>query len=436
MIGPNDMDGDDRAAGEKKTYNILSIDGGPAGLIQVRLLRMLEEAVPGFLAATDVFAGTSNGGWLGLFLASRMPESGPTHEEALAILDDAIAFSNATITTLNIGLLRMAWFATGIDPLTSMEPLAEVMHEALGDMTLGQLQRGAVAASFDMNAWQPHVFHWFPNRLGQASAEQRSSFTTPWAADVRSRLAGHRGGARIRVEPPRLDMNLRIAEVMLATGSLPLYISVYGNEWGRHFLDGAVIANNPSMIALSRVLEVFFGRRYLAGPARALLQTVDDPLIHPVAEGQLRRLRVLSLGTNDCIEEKQSLMQGRPGPMGWLSEIFGVAPDHPGWLPWGWIQWIYNRPLLLPDLLYTGQNEIVAEECRTMLGDRGHCRYAPPAPILETMSNALLGKPEELFRTLDETAKKLWESDLMTMPVAAALRMILVRFVKNQWVGP
>jgi hypothetical protein len=42
-------------------YRILSFDGGPNTLSYLGCLLALEEQVPGFLARTDLFAGTSDG---------------------------------------------------------------------------------------------------------------------------------------------------------------------------------------------------------------------------------------------------------------------------------------------------------------------------------------------------------------------------------------
>ncbi|HMY18935.1 MAG TPA: hypothetical protein PKA58_21560, partial [Polyangium sp.] len=58
----------------QETFTILSIDGGPAAPVQVRMLRKVEERYPGFLASTDMFAGTSDGAMVGMFLASRLPK--------------------------------------------------------------------------------------------------------------------------------------------------------------------------------------------------------------------------------------------------------------------------------------------------------------------------------------------------------------------------
>ncbi|HMY14958.1 MAG TPA: hypothetical protein PKA58_01455, partial [Polyangium sp.] len=135
----------------KQTYNILSLDGGPAGMLQVRMLRKLEDAVPGFLAATDVFVGTSFGSMIMLFLASRMPDD---REQAIklspAILDDAIQFSNQIMLAMQPTLASAAKFLLGIGPITTSQRLRAVLEGAIGDMRMRDLTRMAACASMSM----------------------------------------------------------------------------------------------------------------------------------------------------------------------------------------------------------------------------------------------------------------------------------------------
>ncbi|MEO5726220.1 MAG: hypothetical protein ABI134_36510, partial [Byssovorax sp.] len=65
--------------------NILSIDGGVSASLHARVLRQIEEARPGFLAATDLFAGTSDGAFAALYLASRQSAGGGAAESARAL---------------------------------------------------------------------------------------------------------------------------------------------------------------------------------------------------------------------------------------------------------------------------------------------------------------------------------------------------------------
>src|SRR5262249_44935578 len=67
---------------------ILSLDGGPEQLVNVRVLRSIAEEVPHLLDSVDLFAGTSFGSYAVLYLALATSRGVP----AVKALDDCALF--------------------------------------------------------------------------------------------------------------------------------------------------------------------------------------------------------------------------------------------------------------------------------------------------------------------------------------------------------
>lgn len=368
-------------------FNVLTLDGGPAGMIQVRLLAELEAIVPGFLAATDLFGGSSDGAMILLFLASRLAAD-PAKAKATsrAILQDGIQFSNETLRGLHVTLGGMLLAMTGLRPVCDTARFRAALEGAFGDMTLGEIERKAIAVSFGLNAWEPRCFRWFGPM--EKTVSQQSIVLT----------GDH-----------SVDPDMTIVDVILASGSLPLVVSSFGDVRGHHYLDGAFTANNPSLVTLANVLSVFSSR--------------SDADQGPATPEELAMCRLLSLGANDDPDEETQVLQGRKWT---LSGMFGKPVTSPGPLPWGWGQWIMDRPFLLPDLLYQGQNSVVAMQGQMLLGPRIYHRFAPAVPAIQTVQRALIGDLERLFDTLDEQALVIRGTQKFAD---------LVTFVKEQWIA-
>lgn len=270
-------------------YHILSLDGGGIrGVLTAKLLERLEMAHPGFLSKVDLFAGTSTGGILALGLAAGLTprEIGRLYEESGAkvfadwIWDD----------------IRDLGKLTGAD--YSNEPLKQAILELIGEITLGDLQKRVFVSSFDLDnepqkpgalrIWKAKFFHNFP---GESS-----------------------------------DADQKVVDVALRTSAAPTFFPIY-----QGYIDGGVVANNPSMCALAQAL-------------------------HPETGGQkLRRVTLLSIGT-------------------------GINPR---FLPqenadWGLAQW---APHLI-SLMIEGNVGLAHYQCQQILGKR-YLRINPilPKPI-------------------------------------------------------
>jgi uncharacterized protein len=269
-------------------YRILSLDGGGIrGLLTAVLLERLEEARPGFLARFDLFAGTSTGGILALGLAAGLS---PSQLASLYEEKGAFVFERGLWRRL-LGLFY------AFRPKYANANLEQTLLEWLGEDRLDDfLPRHVLIAAFDLDnegrslgtrSWKPKFFHNYPG------------------ADS--------------------DGHERAVDVALRTSAAPVYFPIV-----QGYIDGGIVANNPSMAALAQVID---GRH--AG------QSPDN-------------VALLSLGT------------------GHLPKFL---PVHDG--EWGWIQWIKDLRLL--QLILEGTASVADYQCRQLLGSRYH-RLDPNLP--------------------------------------------------------
>jgi patatin-like phospholipase/acyl hydrolase len=124
--------------------------------------------------------------------------------------------------------------------------------------------------------------------------------------------------------------------------ALPIYQSFDGSKGGPVFLDGGVIANNPSMITLAKIVGWLV--RGSDGPApQSTFQTFANTWL-------------LSVGTG----------RNMVGEAQFLTPEFAN-----GLAAWGYQKWLFDlsNPFVLVDVFYEGDNESAAFKSRILLGD-------------------------------------------------------------------
>jgi uncharacterized protein len=260
-------------------YHILSLDGGGIrGLLTAILLERLEAARPGLLAQVDLFAGASTGGILALGLAAGRT---PTQARALYEKRGRQVFADSRWDNFrDLGHAVRAQYSNG--------ELYRVLKAEFGEMTLGDLPHHVLVAAFDlendpnlapqMRTWKPKFFHNFAGRDS--------------------------------------DAHEKVVDVAMRTSAAPSYFPIY-----QGYIDGGVVAGNPSMAALAQALEPATGGQKLAD------------------------ITLLSLGTG---QNTRSL----------------PAQNN----DWGWAQW---APHII-NIVLDGTSGIADYECRQLLGGRYH----------------------------------------------------------------
>jgi patatin-like phospholipase/acyl hydrolase len=271
------------------SYRILTIDGGGIrGVLSSVLLERLQAGQPGFLQKVDLFAGTSTGGLIALGLAAGWD---PVQARRLYAEKGRQVFADTPQDDLRD-------LGNAVGAQYSLDGLYTVLQELFGDMRLGDLPKKVLVSSFDLDnaparsgvrrSWKPKFFHNFPG--------------------------------------PDSDAAELVVDVALRTCAAPSYFPIY-----QGYVDGGVVAGNPSMCALAQALDPATGHQLLTDVALLSLSTGRYP-------------RYLASRDGD----------------------------------WGWVQWA--RPMI--DLVLEGMADVAHYQCSRVLGRRYH-RLDPelPGPI-------------------------------------------------------
>lgn len=439
--------------------NILTMDGGPGPL--VGLYAMLhEDAEPlrRYVGQVDVFAGTSDGALIALYLAMRLGDLEPTNDAGRRDLDvqdiiaDCIRFTDrytaaihadvkhlatSLVATGNLLELAMAagkkagerlpfargklrelrengraalgipadlWsmrrFLAGQEPAMGREELRDVLEDVFKGRTLGSLRKEVVVMSFDTQEWSPRVFRSF------------------WADDPE----GQADRAR--------DEDTLLVDVALCTSSFPLLLPMFGgprNSKPRGYLDGVFAANNPAMAAVSMA-------------ARHLVPATE--------EDALEQLSVLSLGAAQTAEEANLERSG--GALALLSLLavddrdarMFLMPMTPtarlkyllspevrermhrdlrvrgvGEAAWGWLRFI-ERPTFIANLLVHGMNRETSRQCKRLLGD-DFFRFNPRINLVRAMYRLMCLRRAGRETDLEWNAKRCFEEQFSNLPPSA-----------------
>jgi hypothetical protein len=309
------------------TYNILSIDGGgPFVLMPLLLLQRIERERPGFLRSVDLFAGTSAGGISAVMLAA--------HDNPVDGLERTIQFWRTT-PILSPHALHLGIGLTGLSSLYSHDLLQAALRNVLGGRTLRELTNRVLVASIQLDDRSPNARtrSWKPRALSNLPVEGETY-----------------------LDDTAVDIALR-------SSAGPIVWPVF-----QGYVDGGLFANDPSMLALSRVLQE--GRE--AG--RHARERLGDISLFSLGEGQAPHF--LPVGTAS----------------------------------WGYRKWLLNRqvPFALVELALSSTGDEIGEQCRLLLSDRQYYRLNPDIDAA----------PSRLAHTL--SASTLWERIVRRMRGAAA----------------
>lgn len=270
-------------------YKVLSLDGGGIrGVLTATLLARLDEVRAGFVSQFDLIAGTSIGAILALGLAHGMT---PQQVCDLFKRESKHIFSDSPFHDL-----REAYVLHGAK--YTNKHLKQVLTDLFHDATLGDLSQKVLIASFDLDNepadpaqprfWKAKFFHNYSVR-GSDSAE-------------------------------------RVVDVALRSAAAPIYFPTY-----QGYVDGFVVANNPSMCAVAQALS-----------------TKSAPLT---------RIALLSLGTG--LNQRYFSQQNADwGLQQWSLQL----------QPWQG-RW-YVMPLVY--MMWEASVDLANYECRQLLGQRFH----------------------------------------------------------------
>lgn len=214
------------------SYHILSMDGGGIrGLLTIIIIQRLEAAHPGFLDQIELFAGTSTGGILALGLAHGLS---PQRIRELYETSGRRVFADSIFDDVrDLGKLIGADY--------SLKPLKEELSKEFGTHKLGDLDKKVLVTTFDLDndpdnplkirTWRAKFFHNYSS-------------------------AGS-------------DVQENLVDVALRTSAAPTYFPIY-----QGYIDGGVVATNPSVSAIAQALHPESGN-----------QDIDDLILLSIGTG-------------------------------------------------------------------------------------------------------------------------------------------------------
>ncbi|MBD3260635.1 MAG: hypothetical protein GF334_02990 [Candidatus Altiarchaeales archaeon] len=194
-----------------RRFNILSLDGGGVrGVVEATILTRLVKKYPNLIRDTDLLAGTSTG--------------------AIQALGLAAGFTPHDLTEMYMNLMKYVfadslrddfrdlWKMSGAD--YSNKNLRHILNDQFGDMQLVDLDKKVVVPAF---------------RLDNGPNSKKRS----WKLKVFHNFAGSDS-----------DGQEKVVDVALRSAAAPVYFPTY-----QGYIDGGVVANNPSMVAIAQALD-------------------------------------------------------------------------------------------------------------------------------------------------------------------------------------
>ncbi|KAF7104414.1 hypothetical protein CFC21_105313 [Triticum aestivum] len=260
---------------------VLSIDGGGVrGIIPGTILAFLEEKLqeldgPDVRIADyfDVVAGTSTGGLVAAMLTAPNTEGRP-----LFAAKDVNKFYLEHCPNIFPAVCKgpLGWLKSMMGPKYSGHHLHSVVKELLGDTRVNETLKNIVIPTFDIKLLQPTIFP-----------------TYDAMRDV--------------------SKNALLSDVCISTSAAPTYLPGHhfetkdkdGKTRAFNLIDGGVVANNPTLLAMTHV-------------SKQILMGNQDFL--PIKHADYGKFMILSLGTGTAkIEEKFDAAEcGKWGLLGWL----------------------------------------------------------------------------------------------------------------------
>ncbi len=212
-------------------YKILSLDGGGVrGILTATLLKRLDQnrKIKGWLTKADMIAGTSTGGILAMGLGQGKR---PTDIVRFYETDSIKIFRSTLVHEIkDLGGLLGAKYDNVV--------LLNALKHLYGDQTrLRDLKPTIVIPSFDLDApWM------YPDGTGKSIPVET------WKPKIFHNDT---------TDPNGNDRDELVYSVAMRTSAAPTYFPSFGR-----YIDGGVVANNPSMVALAQALvSVTDGKR-------------------------------------------------------------------------------------------------------------------------------------------------------------------------------
>lgn len=199
------------------SFRILSIDGGGIrGIYSAVLIQRIVEEIPDLIEKTKFFAGTSSGSLIAMGLAYGIP--------AIELIELFRAYGKEVFENSIVNQVGQIVGAK-YDIMNFRKILTPYFGAALLNDIASNNQKYVLVPTFDLDGqidsvrtWKPKFFHNFPG--------------------------------------PDSDIGEMAVDVILRSSATPVYFQSY-----QGYIDGGVIARNPSMAALAQALNPESGKQ-------------------------------------------------------------------------------------------------------------------------------------------------------------------------------
>lgn len=399
-----------------RCFRIMSFDGGPSSTTFLTCLKELVKDNPLLFSRADLFAGTSDGALLALYLASRTPEQ---LRDGRNIINELIRINSEFLGVFGQSK-QLCRSLTGWGTLLDPKPMRDNLKKVFGDKTLADLNHYAVVVAYRLFTMTKHEIKesksdcWFSSGSNESSIKTDNRIERPWGAQIFHNIFpkcedfpeshGELDStyfARLKKRYDRLYLaddstevhHLKLVDLVMRSGSTPLFLPIYEG-----FVDGAFFANNPSMAAVATVMG---NRRWInyhynreSAKTGKPVYLVKDP----------SNILVFSLGKDDklFVEEEQNNKWQRTARNSVRERIKNKFTQ------WGYLSWMLRlkSPLLLFKLLFSKDGRGVSDQAAQILSFNNYFRLSlmkDKGFIYDFLHVILLNDMENI----NEDAKKL-----------------------------
>jgi uncharacterized protein len=340
---------------------ILSMDGGN-GMNTGDLLTRVEKLVKtDFLNKADIFVGTSAGGINSLFFAKY---DNPA---------DALVDIKSFWLDVNMSILGGVQADEGVrgahvefqNTLSARLKAGQRLEDISGQIVKDILGLGCVVAGFRslflndiLKQFLTQYFKGFPTLADLKKNVVICTFKLDNGDVGSERSWVPRLYTNLPHNPDKLvnsaEEQLNLVDVAMRTAAPPVGLPIYQSSDGKGsgYVDGALVANNPGMIALAAIVGT-------------LAQGVPPNIPPTPPTESLSDIYLLSVGSGRNL----------------IGSAQYLAPEFTnGSAAWGYHQWLLDPTnlMVLIDAFYQGGNESVAWQCDHLLGPKNFHRLNVP----------------------------------------------------------
>ncbi len=378
-------------------YRILSLDGGTHGFSWLFCLREIEEDNPGFLSHTDMFVGSSFGGFCSLYLAYHMGSLEPG-DSGVHIIRGCIAFMKELLS-FQADEAAFQRLLGGMESMYDHERMERVLthKDHLGESTMADLHRRVVITTYGTHrpGWGPVIYdsEYEEDQGVRCSELGLASAALPVLLPIRNGLAnGSLGGSN---------------------GSLHGLTHVIGRHAEMTFDDVALMSlgGDPGTSALSNFPTPWDSKE--AVPEKLSIDAILTPSPEKQQAMAMLGQKIEALW-QDLDKSMEELGDPTTSHLGTPLSPPDEKPDPSAMNPqWGWRKWLTDKssPLFFYSIIINNQALDVAEQTKMLLGD--HTIRVAPMALLSSgqvlfMTFLSTTNASELILRVAELTAELW----------------------------